>query len=377
MINLSIFNFNKQVNNKRKLLIVLLVIFSLLGVFFVVGGKIKSIGRNFLYVAKNDKGYFLGDLYNYAEVSDFKEHIKLVQYKGEADPARGEIVMYGDSFFNNGFDSQPLPVELAEKTHKQITFYQPPVDGGGPIEYLKRFNYQKGPEKFFVWENVERKSVIRAKEFSQIAKNQDGVVKDKKVSMSVSIFDRIQRRMVQSKTILFDRTNVEYFIKNNLIIKPFRVWLKEAAYNLFGEIDSMVATYSKKHKMLFFNEEVVFNNDRQKDLPENLNEVSDDIALIGKKLKTDYNLDMIYIIIPNKYSIYPDYIGNGPAYDDFIPELQKRLSDRNVNFVDSYGMLKNYRLNHQGDPLYYRGDTHYTYVGKKLLLEELIKKFSY
>ena len=81
---------------------------------------------------------------------------------------------------------------------------------------------------------------------------------------------------------------------------------------------------------------------------------------------------LVFLIIPNKFSIYGEQILGEDEYDDFIPKLQTALELRGVSYVDVYDAFKNYQREHPNELLYYAGDTHYLPVGKKILIDELI-----
>jgi len=85
---------------------------------------------------------------------------------------------------------------------------------------------------------------------------------------------------------------------------------------------------------------------------------------------------LIYVVIPNKYSIYGDYADKGYRYDGFIPRLTERLAARGVKSVDLYSLYLG-RKKAGSPPLYYSSDTHYTALGKALAVDaciEVIKK---
>jgi hypothetical protein len=55
--------------------------------------------------------------------------------------------------------------------------------------------------------------------------------------------------------------------------------------------------------------------------------------------------------------------------------LQEQLALKNVKYIDIYNIFINFRNQYPEKLLYYAGDTHYTSLGKSLLVNEIIKSY--
>jgi hypothetical protein len=347
----------RKKDKKELLIMTILFIASLTAVFFLIGAKNKNFGRHF--ITNLPVNLTTGDLYNYAEVADFSEPIKqLAGYNKKQSLNEAKVLFFGDSFFRTSLDSLPLPVEL-EKLSVIKTFYPP--NNVDTLQYLRDNDYQNKNQKIIVVETVERNININL-----------GLEDRPSVETTPS---PVVSGFCQKLTVfLFNQTEVEYFIKNNYFLKPIRLWLKQLAYQYFGDIDNMIGLYSRNPKMLFFSEEVNFNKDTNKLQPENMKKLVDKITQLNQELKEKYNLKMIFVIIPNKLSIYHDILKNDPGYDNFLPLLQTELKNRDVDYIDLYQAYSQIYKDNNNFTLYYPNDTHYTASGKMILANKLSKK---
>jgi hypothetical protein len=328
----------------------------LVAIFFLVGAKDKSFGRDF--IINLPAGLATGDLYNYAEVADFNQLIAKIYYQNNNSLADSQILLFGDSFFRVNFESQPLPIVL-EKVLGMKTFF--PAGNVGVLNYLQDNNYQNKEAKIAVVEVVER----------NINSFDPADVPDS-VSQGVSggpVFHS------QLTNFVFGQADTEYFIKNNYFIKPLRLWFKQLAYKYFGDINSsLIGLYSRRPPMLFYADDINFNSDANNVSSKHVYRLAEQIAKLKQELQEKYGLQMIFVVVPNKYSIYHDDVNGDPGYNNFIPLLQDELKKQKVDYVDLYG---EFNAIHEKDSqylLYYPSDTHYTTAGKMILVNDLAKK---
>ncbi|MBU0647330.1 hypothetical protein KKC67_01145 [Patescibacteria group bacterium] len=347
----------RKKDKKELLVMIILFITCLAAVFFLIGAKNKNFGRYF--IANLPVNLTTGDLYNYAEVADFSEPIKqLSSYNKNQSLNEAKILFFGDSFSRTSLDSLPLPVEI-EKSSGFKTFYPPSnVDVS---QYLLNNNYQNENQKVIVIETVERNIDIN------LGLEDRPSVETTSAPVASGLYQKLT-------IFLFNQTELEYFIKNNYFLKPIRLWLKQLAYQYFGDIDNMTSLYSRNPKMLFFSEEVNFNQDVNKLRPENMEKLIDKIVQLNKELKEKYNLKMILVVVPNKLSIYHDILKNDPGYDNFLPLLQGELKKCNIDYVDLYQEYSSMHQRNRNFALYYSNDTHYTASGKMILVNKLLEK---
>lgn len=323
----------------------------LFAVCIVLGGKIPSVGRHF--IAK-EPGYFVSDLYAMSELDRFKENISLVKRSETIAMEESEILTLGDSFFNSNLGSDQFASELANRGGYKVcnmqssTFADPQ---GRPLEYLKSIGYKAGKKRILILETVERAAISRSNTYN------------------AAYLPSVNPLVAKSQS-LFRNEDVEYFFKKNFIVRPLIGCLKGIRFRFFGIVDKSIGAYSENPDMLFFKDEVQF--DRYPKSAATIDSVAESISLLSEKLKKLYDIDLVYVVIPNKYSIYGDFSDKGYRYDGFIPLLTEKLTARGVRNVDLYSVYLNGRKS--GKPLlYYSSDTHYTALGKSLLVDACIK----
>lgn len=337
----------------KKFYLALYILSVIFAIFVLVGGKSKTFGRSFLDI--HDKnGIFYGDLYAMSEIDAFRLPISGVSSDEKDTIENTKIITMGDSFFQSRYESKILADELEDNIKMPI--YGVPINIDSPLDYLKRIKYKRGDKKYIIVESVERTAVKRGLAYANDTKTVPVVSAWKQVANDIDY-------------AIFDMTDVDYFFKHNIFINPLRIILKNLNYKLLGRMDSRIGSFSMQPLMLFYFEEVDFDKNIQN--TELVPKVVDGIKKLSETLKQNYNLEMIYVVIPNKYTIYNDLDKQG-SYNGFIPRLQVGLKDRGVNYVDLYSSYMANRKNNQ--LLYYPNDSHFTPWGKKILVDLLSKK---
>ncbi len=92
---------------------------------------------------------------------------------------------------------------------------------------------------------------------------------------------------------------------------------------------------------------------------------ADNIARMSDNLLSEYNLKLVFMPIPNKYTLYHKLI-NDDRYNDFLPKLYDELEKRNVCYVNLYD-----EFSKRADTLYYGTDTHWNSKGIDLTLSKI------
>ena len=124
-----------------------------------------------------------------------------------------------------------------------------------------------------------------------------------------------------------------------------------------------------KEGWLFFGETladyagVSLSDDELDGIAERLAGVSEYVRSQGKQ--------PLFVIVPNKNSIYPEYMParfGSRAETRNLTQLQERMSDQNIPYVDAYHILL---ANKETDELYLHEDTHWNNTGARLVLNEI------
>jgi hypothetical protein len=342
----------KHLNWQQKSLLVFIMLAALV---IVLCGKLPAIGKNFVTQGPTNK--VSGDLYRLCKVDRFRESIAIIPKSLTAPLEQAEILTLGDSFFNSSLQSGLFADELAVKSGFAVhnladsNFFEP---FSYPLAYLKAIGYQPDRRRILILESVERSSLERTTTFD---------------SAGGSSANRLNAVAFK----LFKNNDVEYFFKNNLVTHPVLKWVKNLRFDWFGSIDKAIGAYSLNPDMLFYQRDLDFAA-LAKPAPV-LDRAADRIADLARTLRRKYNLELLFVVVPDKYSLYRDYLDQEKPYDRYIPRLVERLRDRGVPAVDLYSAYLRFRRN-DTRPLYFAGDSHYTATGKIVLVDECIRELA-
>ncbi|MGE0267458.1 MAG: hypothetical protein AB7S78_03230 [Candidatus Omnitrophota bacterium] len=318
--------------------------------FVVVCGKFKDIGRQFIHLNETDE-FTYGDLYKMCLVDLYRERIdKRPIGKQSSNLDDFDVIAFGDSFFRSNLGSESFAQELAKKSGLKVYYLDSDEyfqNDTNPLLFLKSKNYKKGSRKILIYQSVERYSLDGAKKLvsDQISADYSGRWTEK----------------------VFDNDDLDYFFKDNRVIYPVVKWVANVKFHLLGEIDARIANYSVKPKMLFYKPGVEFNY-RKKE-PADFVMLAENLAYLRKTLHEEYNIELIYVVIPNKFTIYSEYADKEYRYDNYLSEVAGIMSREHVPFINVYSMYKDYRQRDDSQRLYYMNDSHYTPFGKAMIVE--------
>lgn len=336
----------------KKIFFTIWIICFLCALFIVLSGKIKPLGRIFLV---DDLHY--GDLFRISKLDDFALHIKRDEGNEDDTPASAKIICCGDSFFNVGRDSK-IFADLLEDRIQSNVCNVPKEDfidtDYNPLIFLKKHNYKKAEEKLLILEAVERYSLGYSYHYWKT-----GYMKMKKVARSI-------------RDIIFDNSDIEFFFQENHVVYPVNKAIKNLKYRYLDEVDSKIFPISKDPGILFFHEGTMFNLSRK--TTEDIQNLCNSIQFLSDKLKSDFNVTLLYIILPNKYSLYGNLVHKEYVYDNFIPKVNKILKEKQINIIDVFSLYLQYIKQDKDNLLYYPNDTHATPLGVKILLDAVVEK---
>lgn len=365
----------------RKLFYMLWSISLLYAIFVLLGGKIFSFGRIFIY-EEDTGGVYPGELYKMCKIEQFRQNehdmeitrpidamtsidgyeFNLYYNNAELDNRifnsdSADVLLFGDSFFAS-LQAFMLGREGDAVTDKLIA-YNICADGitkGGenPLTYFERINYEKGRRRIVVVEAVERSSIDRALDYP-----------DEGSPIRWGFAEKVIGH-------IFANDHVEYFFTDNILsYNLFRI-IDNIKFKYFGDIDRRIGAYSIEPKMIFYFQGIEF--DKMQKSASTLELVAENIKDLSDKLKRRYNIELLYTILPNKYSIYGDYADSLFCYDNFIPIISDKLATSGVNVIDVYSLYKDYRENDDSMLLYEPSGTHYSAFGREIFIRALVKK---
>jgi len=352
-------------------------------VFVLFGAKIIPFGRLFIYDDKDEK-YYPGGLYEMCKIDEFRqteadyERCRPDQYEDSLSNSLYQIydqrqsyadapdnlnspyiLMFGDSFLA-GIRGLKIFIGGGENadTLKAYNVSADGIAGAGvnPLECLAREKYQKGERKFLILETVERYALDRGLQYKDFQRHFDSI---------------LLREIIKH---IFVNDHITYFFTDNFISYPFFRFINNIKFHYFKDIDTRIGRYSENPKMLFYFQAVEFNQ-----MPKpaaDLNTTASNIKFLSDQLKDEYNIELIYVVLPNKYSIYSDFVDSNYEYDNFIPEINKRLIDQGVNIIDIYSRYMAYRKTDDSKLLYYPSDTHFSAFGQDIFFKEIVSKIT-
>jgi len=347
-----------------------------IAVFVLIAGKFRDVGRLYLH-ADSKSGYDFGDLYQMTRIDEFKQDVEKYPIRPEDTSfAEAEVFVIGDSFAGTNFGSDRLANVIEDEFDVPVRFlWDVDVWFLDPVRYFERTGFlekmQKSDDRYLILESVERYTWNRGMNYWKTLWN--SVVNSSAVSLNDEVEQsRITLRESKDKIekIFFDFEFVNYFWRNNIVFFPVHHWMKNQRWEFFGWKSDKVMIGS--WNMLFYREEIGFAQMSKSD--ENVRKLAENISILDKELKKKYDLNLIYIAIPDKLTIYPEYYDYIWEYDDYLPRLQVELDRLDVEYVDVYSLFLDHKNEHPNEMLYYLSDTHYTAVGKMLMVELLRNK---
>ncbi|HJV36718.1 alginate O-acetyltransferase AlgX-related protein [Geomonas sp.] len=318
----------------------------------VIGGKFPSVGKHFL----KKEAVPQGDLSRLSGLDRFSQPVKVVTPTPTAPLENAAVVTMGDSFFNSSLESDLFANEVARKggmAVHNVALRKDFEPCSYPLAYLASIGYRGDRRRILVLETVERNTFERTIRYCAAART------------SAAPTDTLANRVL-------DNGDVEYFFKNNLVVHPLLKWLKNARFRWFGKVDQAIGAYSENPSMLFFHSDLDFAAIKKDDAV--VDAAADQVAWLAALLRERYNMELLYVVMPDKYSLYRRYVRDATPYDLFVPRLVDRLHRRGVHALDMYSAYLNRET--PGHPFFFAGDTHYTAAGKAVLVDECLREIA-
>lgn len=148
---------------------------------------------------------------------------------------------------------------------------------------------------------------------------------------------------------------IDYIFEENYLNSSISELISTLNFRIFKQISPLTPKYSLNPKLLFYRDEVDFylNQPSLNDIAQ----IADNLAYISQYLKTNYNINFIFIPMPTKYTIYHRLAGETKE-NTFFPSLFDELDKHKINYVDLYHPFTNSK-----EILYLPSDTHWNTSG--------------
>ena len=308
-----------------------------------------------------------GELYNFNRISHFKEKLPPASDKyrfSSKHPSLEEtdIIIFGDSFLDYTRQTT-YPERLNDELGKKVYFERYDF----PLETFTKKGYSNKEPKLFIYETVERNIAPRF-----LKPHTDEIFIDQR--------SKIRQKAAKYKDFLFYKNTEEMYtklMKRSYFTKDIYVFIATIKFNLFGYISSITPKYYLKgdRPWLFIDKQLNDTNTSfyYQHTQEEINTYCDNIADLANKLRKQYNLDFIFLPIPNKYTIYHNLLNN-ESYNNLLPLVYEGLDKRRIKVVKILDDFKNSER-----ILYYGTDTHWNKYGVDIAVrktKELINQIS-
>lgn len=306
-----------------------------------------------------------GDLYYFNYISHFKEDLptpirkyRLSEKHPEASEA--EILIFGDSFLD--FSRQVTLPERLNDTLPEKVFYHRFLSPhqSNPFCVLSDYNITAGKPRIVIYEAVERNIPFKFdKPYS------DSLCEDKPEAKQSAV-DRIAKNVFPGT----DEEMYRQLLKRSVFTTGLFGLSSTLKFDLFGYISQQTPVYKTGDPpWLFFNKQLddepgSYYYDYSE---EEIERYCDNIAFLSSQLEEKMNMKLVFLPIPNKYTLYHSVVNDDP-YFEFLPLLQAGLKARNVSCVEVYeDFLRS------DEPLYYGTDTHWNKKGVDIALKNLLE----
>jgi hypothetical protein len=308
-----------------------------------------------------DKTKF-GELYYFSMILHFREYglppaqPKFEDSQKQASVKDCEILTFGDSFFEFSRHKQ-IPERIADDFHKKVHY----VNFDHPLDYLERNNYHDTVPKLVIFERVERYIPVTFEKEHEWTKY-------KIVNQS-----KLKKFYVDVRDMIFYSKSEELYdvmLKRSYLTTGIYSLIATAKFDLFGYISKKTPVYKKdgNKSWLFYHDQV---NDKKTSFyyqfsQKQIDSICDNMADLAMKLKRTYNMDLVYMPLPARYTLYHTVI-NHDTYNNFLPRLYKGLDKRGVKYVQVYNDFINC-----ADTIYYRTDEHWKQEGINISYNKVI-----
>ena len=368
---------------KKTLTLSLLTLATLFSVFVIAGVMNKPFGKKMLYRSER----CTGDLYQIVLVDYFREEhecAKRPNHPNITGPENADIFLLGDSFFNNEQNGEQFRNLLADRTPKKIwnvynSFY--------PLEVLLKAkdSILKNPKRrILILETVERylfhiteKTLLddlsrRDSPVTQNEAKQEAVVTAQKNSNSQA---RLTTKKVKISRLEFSR--YDYFFLNNIIVHRIYTAINSLRFYIFRTFSGATVSdhYSFDPPMLFLKDDIDYAETKRTE--SEIAAAAEKVETLKKIIKEKYNMDLLFIVLPNKYSMYGSRVDKNFVYDQTIPKTVKELRRRGVRTLDTYSLMKAGEKSNPSESLYLQDDTHWTMFGRSFVLDEIQKTLTH
>lgn len=303
-----------------------------------------------------------GELYYFSCISHFREkglprvNEKFQYSENQSNLEETDIFIFGDSFFDIARGTQ-FPKRIMEETGKNVHYvYKEP-----PLEYFARNHYTNKEPKLLIFGRVERYIPY---EFN--APHEPSYVIDDRTEF--------RKTMANVKDKIFYTRSEELYdalMKKSIFTSDIYSFVSTIKFDLFQYISNLTPVYAVNDTIpwLFYHDQVNGENTSfyYHHSSEEIENYCTNLEDLSNKLLKMYNIKLLFLPIPAKYTLYHTFINNDP-YNNFLPLFYAELETKDVNYI----RLLNDYLN-ANEILYYGTDSHWKKNGMDMAVEKIME----
>jgi len=303
-----------------------------------------------------------GELYYFSFIKHFREE-GLPEYEEkyrytDRHPSLDEadIYLFGDSFLD--FTRMTTFPERLGETTSQRTYY---ARMDRPLLHLAENGYSGTEEKVVIFESAERyipERFILPHSLEKPADPRSGVRK--------TVADVRDFIFTENTDLLYGTLLSRSYLTTGLYSASTTL-----KFDVFEYITDQTPVYTleKETPWLFYHDQL--NGEPSsfyyQHSQEEIDTYCDNIADLASKLHSEYNLKMVFMAIPSKYTICHTVV-NEDEYNEFLPRLYAGLEERGIPCIPVYEDFVT-----SSELLYYSTDTHWNQKGLDIALDNTVK----
>ncbi|MBN2166112.1 MAG: hypothetical protein JW717_07545 [Marinilabiliaceae bacterium] len=311
-----------------------------------------------------------GDLYRQNYITDFRE--PLPPFSNINQKNKYELPWYTNSPKHPSFDSADIvcvgdsyfffhwlttfPERLQDETGEKVYYY----NGYNPMQPFMNAAYKKGRKKVLIYEMGERGLMHYL--IQRMPLNPEP---EKKTNEDDSFCLLLSKNDIERK---YNRV-----LQRGMFIADLYEKIATFKFRTFEYINYKTPVYCLNPSWLFVKESV--NNSESsffyQHTDKEIQTLCDNLKRIQTKLKEEYNMELVFMPIPSKISIYHSLVFENEEYNNFLPRLYKGLDILQIPYVDLYHSFVKC-----SDTLYYRTDTHWNEKGITIAINKTIEKLT-
>jgi hypothetical protein len=327
--------------------------------------KTRSLAPWFGRICPQEDWIKYGDLYGQTLVPEFKilippEQGPPLSRNPSTDAATLRVYVMGDSFmpFRRGHPN--YVASLAERLGQPVGFEGWDIPSAKCLYTRLHSPVDKSVRRLVVIERVER---ILTEQFADIKECPAWMVEEHRATRSVGAF------LARASDFIFEDSEAAFrvFFSFSRMTLPLAEAFFTLRFRLTGQLEGRSVVYSLNPPFAFFERETNPALPTSFYYPHDdaiVERIADNIARMRTEVKEVANADLVFMPIPNKYTLYHTVANNDP-YDDFLPRVCDAVAKRGVPVVRLYEKFKaEKRLT------FYPTDTHWSPVGIDIALDE-------